>query len=81
MKVETEADLGRLRHAVGRLRHDDERLRDRIVSLMRHGSIIGRIVCATEGLAWDAYRLVAGMRFRVEDGPAWQDAAPMAIAA
>jgi hypothetical protein len=81
MKVETEADLGRLRHAVGRLGYDDERLRDRIVSLLRHGSIIGRIICATEGLAWNCYRICAGIRYRAENGAAWQDAAPMALAA
>jgi hypothetical protein len=62
--------LSRLRHWVGRLAHDDERLSDRTVSLDRNGSTVGRIACASLDLAWDAYRIAAGIRFRREDGPA-----------
>jgi hypothetical protein len=42
-------------------------MNERLVS--RDGSIISRIACATEGLAWDCYRLVTGIRFRREDTP------------
>jgi hypothetical protein len=75
------AGLARIRHWVGRLTHDDERLsRDAVVTLHRSGDLVGRIVCASDDLAWTAYRIAAGMRFRVEDGAAW-DAEPMALAA
>jgi hypothetical protein len=81
MNVADTADLAKLRHAVGRLDHDDERLRDAVVTLYRSGELVGRIVCASNDLAWTAYRIAAGIRFGVEDGPAWQDAEPMALAA
>ena len=64
------------RYAARRL-HDDERLRDRVVSLLRNSSTVGRIICASEGLAWDAYRLAAGLRFRREDGAAVTEALPL----
>jgi hypothetical protein len=51
------------------------------VSLLRNSSTVGRIVCASDDFAWTAYRIVAGIRFRREDGPAWQDAEPLALAA
>jgi hypothetical protein len=69
MNVETESDLAKVRGCVSRLAHDDERLASRIVTLLRYGSTIGRIACATESLEWDAYRLVTGLRFRREDTP------------
>jgi hypothetical protein len=84
MNVETIADLARLRHSVGRLvAHDDERLRDATVILTRNGATVGRIACASDALAWDAYRICAGIRYRQENGAAWQaaEAEPMAIAA
>lgn len=81
MKVEAEADLGKIRHWAARHAHDDERLRARVVTLHRNGATVGRIVCASDDLAWGAYRIVAGMRYRREDGPAWQDAEPLLLAA
>jgi hypothetical protein len=74
------AGLAKLRPWVGRLAHDDERLSDRTVSLDRNGSTVGRILCSTLDLAWDAYRICAGTRFRREDGPAL-DALPLLLAA
>jgi hypothetical protein len=41
LKVETEADLGKLRHAAGRLGHDDERLANMVVTLLRNGATVG----------------------------------------
>jgi hypothetical protein len=70
MRIETERDLARIRGWVSRLRHDDERRLSLMVTLFRDGSPLARIACATEARAWDAYRLVAGLRFRREDGPA-----------
>jgi len=77
MKVETEAGLAKLSHAVGRLGHDDERLRDAVVTLYRSGELVGRIVCASDDLAWDAYRICAGIRYRNE----FSEAEPLALAA
>ena len=68
MRIDSEADLANVRRKVSRLEHDDERLRDRLVSLLRNSSTAARIVCASEALAWDCYRLVAGLRFMREDG-------------
>jgi hypothetical protein len=81
VNVSNAADLAQIRHWAARRAHDDERLRARIVTLHRNGATVGRIVCASDDLAWDAYRIAAGMRFRLEDGPAWQDAEPMLLAA
>jgi hypothetical protein len=87
VNVDTESDLGKLRRSVGPLRHDDERLRDRIVSLLRDGSIISRVICATEAPAWDRLRICAGMRFRRENQAAYLASElavfnePMALAA
>jgi hypothetical protein len=64
VNVEDITGLSRLRHIVGRLDHDDERLRDAVATLHRSGDLVGRIICATSALAWDCYRLVAGIRFR-----------------
>jgi hypothetical protein len=74
MNVADVAGLARLRYAVGRFAHDDERLRDAVVTLLRSGATVGCITCATDALAWDAYRLVAGIRYRQENGAAWQTA-------
>jgi hypothetical protein len=79
MNVENVADLGKLR-AVSRLRHDDERLSQLIVTMLRDYLPVGRIICASEALAFDAYRLVAGLRFRREDTPV-AEAVPMFAAA
>jgi excisionase family DNA binding protein len=79
-KIETEDDLARVRGWVSR-QHDDERLLDRIVRLLRGGSAVARIACLTDALAWDAYRIVAGLRFRREDGPAVVEALPLLAAA
>jgi hypothetical protein len=81
--IDDVAGLARLRHAVGRLDHHDERLSDRTVSLDRNGSTVARILCSTSALAWDALRIAAGIRYRVENGAAWQaaEAEPMALAA
>ena len=83
MKVETEADLAKLRRAVTPLRHDDERLASRIVTLLRDGSIISRIGCATETLAFDALRICAGIRYRAESVAEWlaSEALPLFAAA
>jgi hypothetical protein len=81
MKIETEYDLSRVRGCVSRLAHDDERLLDRIVRLLRGGSTVARIACLTDALAWDAYRICAGLRFRREDGPPVADAPLFAAAA
>jgi hypothetical protein len=80
VKVETIADLGKLRHALGRKAHDDERQFGNVVTLFRDGSKVGRVICATPALAWDALRIAAGIRYRVEDGPAL-DALPLILAA
>jgi hypothetical protein len=68
---------------VGRLAHDDETLRGLVVILLRNGSTVGRIACATDALARDAYRIAAGIRFRGENAAAWQaaEAEPLALAA
>jgi hypothetical protein len=72
VKVETEADLSTLRHAVGRLDHDDERLTpDHAVTLHRAGALVGTISCADDALAWTAYRICAGLRFKRESAAAW----------
>jgi hypothetical protein len=80
MNVNDIADLGKLRHVVGRLAHDDERLLDQVVSLYRSAGLLRRIVCASHDLAWSAERICAGLRFRREDGPAL-DALPLLLAA
>lgn len=66
MKIEDIAGLSRLRHIVGRLDHDDERSRDQTVMILRHNATIMRLVCSTAALAFDAYRICAGLRFRRE---------------
>jgi hypothetical protein len=83
VKVETPADLAKLRHALGRKAHTDEELSDRIVTLYRSTAPVGRIICSTSALAWDALRIAAGIRYRRENGAAWQAALdePMALAA
>ena len=42
VNVEREADLAKLRRYASPLEHDDERLRDRAVSLLRNSSTVGR---------------------------------------
>jgi hypothetical protein len=74
------AGLARIRHWAARHAHDDERLRDAVVTLHRNGATVGTIICADDALAWDCYRIAAGIRYRREDGPAWDDE-PLAIAA
>jgi hypothetical protein len=83
LNVNDLAGLASLRHLVGRLLHDDEHLSGCIVSLYRNGSTVARILCSTSALAWDALRICAGIRFRVENGAAWQaaEAEPFALAA
>jgi hypothetical protein len=71
VKVETEADLAKLRHWAGPRLHDDERLLHRVVTLHRGYRPVGTIEAATDSLAWDAYRICAGIRFRREDGAVW----------
>jgi hypothetical protein len=80
MTVNDIAGLSRLRHWVGRLEHDDETSLDRVVTLYRSAGLVGRIICSMLDLAWDAYRICAGIRFRREDGPAL-DAPPLLLAA
>jgi hypothetical protein len=80
VNVETIDDLAKLRHSVGRKTHTDEELSDRIVTLYRSTALVGRILCSTSALAWDALRIAAGIRFRREDGPAL-DALPLLLAA
>jgi hypothetical protein len=80
VKVEDIADLARIRHWAARHAYGDERLRDRVVSLLRNSSTVGRIVCATDELAFDALRICAGIRFRVENAAAWA-ASEVALAA
>jgi hypothetical protein len=80
MRVENTTDLAKLRRMIAPLDADDERLTpDRVVSLLRNSSTVGRIVCATEALAWDAYRICAGVRYRNEF--AADEAQPLALAA
>jgi hypothetical protein len=75
--------LARIRHKVGRLDHHDETLRGLVVILLRNGSTVARILCSTSALAWDALRICAGIRYRVENGATWQaaEAEPFALAA
>jgi hypothetical protein len=70
VKVETEADLGKLRRVIARHEHDDERLRARVVTIHRNGATVGSIICATDALAFDALRLVVGRRFKRENAAA-----------
>jgi hypothetical protein len=71
MNVSDPADLGKLRRYAARLAHDDERLLHRVVSLLRNSSTVARIICASDDLAFDALRLVAGLRFKRESAAAW----------
>jgi hypothetical protein len=80
MNVSDAAALAKIRRAIGRLNHDDERLRDRVVSLLRNSSTVGCIVCTTEALAFDALRLVCGLRLKRENAAAWV-ASELALAA
>jgi hypothetical protein len=70
MKVANQSDLAKLRHWVARHKYDDERLANMIVTLLSNGATVRRIVCASDDLAWDGYRIAAGLRFRLEDGAA-----------
>lgn len=72
MKVETEADLAKLRRWAAPRLHDDERLADTTVTLLRGYRPLGSIQCATSDLSWTAYRLVAGIRYRRESEEAWR---------
>jgi hypothetical protein len=80
MNVASIADLAKLRHKVGRLDHHDETLSDQVVTLLRSGWTVARILCSTSALAFDALRICAGIRLRREDGPAL-DALPLLLAA
>ncbi len=71
MKVEDVVGLSRLRHSVGRLNHDDERLLDQIVTVLRSGATVMRIICSNDDLAFDALRICTGIRFRRENAAAW----------
>ena len=62
MNVETIADLAKVRGWVSRLAHEDESLLGAVVRLLRCGSIIARIVCLTDALAWDALHICAGLQ-------------------
>jgi hypothetical protein len=81
------AGLARVRRWAGPRLHDDEQRSDRVVSLLKHGATVGLIICATAALAFDALRLVAGLRFRRENAAAWAASElaalnePMALAA
>ena len=71
MKVDAWSDLGKLRRSVGPLRHTDESLAAHVVSLLRDGSVISRIACATESLAFDALRICAGTDTAAESADEW----------
>jgi hypothetical protein len=79
VKVSDTTDLARIRHWAARHAHDDERLRDAVVTLHRNGATVGAIICADDALAWDAYRICAGVRYRNEF--AADEAQPLALAA
>jgi hypothetical protein len=76
MNVENVADLGKLRGWVSRFRHTDERRASRIVTLLRDGSIISRLTCASESLAWDCERICAGIRYRAASVAEWLASEP-----
>jgi hypothetical protein len=59
-----EGDLSRLRGLVFWRFHDDEVREGLTVLLRRGGRVVGRVDCGTEGLAWDAERFCAGIRFK-----------------
>jgi hypothetical protein len=71
MNVSDAADLARIRHWAARHAHDDERLSNQVVTLHRNGATVGTISCADAALAWTAYRLCAGLRFKRESAAAW----------
>jgi hypothetical protein len=80
MNVSDIADLARIRHAIGRLNHDDERLGARAVTLHRNGATVTLISCSSDALAFDALRLVCGLRLKRENAAAWA-ASELALAA
>jgi hypothetical protein len=59
-----EGDLSRLRGLVFWRFHDDEVREGLTVLIKRSGRTVARIDCGTEGLAWDAERIFAGIRFK-----------------
>jgi hypothetical protein len=71
VNVENIADLAKIRHWAARHAHDDERLRARVVTLHRAGQIVGTIACSSDALAFDALRLVCGLRLKRENAVAW----------
>jgi hypothetical protein len=60
----SENDLGRLRGHIFWRFHTDEVRDGRSVLVMRGMSTVARLECATESLAWDAERILAGIRFK-----------------
>jgi hypothetical protein len=60
----TKADLFKLRGLVFWRYHTDEIRDGRTVVVKRGFATVARLECATEQLAWDAERLLAGIRFR-----------------
>jgi hypothetical protein len=62
--VFNENDLGRLRGLIFWRFHTDEERVGLTVLLKRGGRTVARIDCGTEGLAWDAERICAGVRFQ-----------------
>jgi hypothetical protein len=80
MNVSDIASLSRIRHALARVYHDDERLLGAIVTVLRSGSTVMRIICSTDALAFDALRICCGIRLRRENAAAWA-ASELALAA
>ena len=62
--VAGESDLFRLRGLLFWRFHTDETREGRTVVVKRGLSTVARIDCATEALAWDCERIVAGIRFK-----------------
>jgi hypothetical protein len=72
VNVENIADLAKIRHWAARLDADDERLTpDHVVMILRNGATVARISCSSDTLAWTAYRLCAGLRFKRENAAEW----------
>lgn len=67
-----EGDLFKLRSQIFFLFATDEEREGRTVLVKRGSSTVARIECAAEGLAWDAERICAGIRFR--RGAEWMEA-------
>jgi hypothetical protein len=67
LRIANTAALARVRDRVRPLDHDDERLMPGAVVVIHRGpDIVATLACADDIIAWSAYRICAGIRFRRE---------------